>query len=291
AGKRPADLVTEDWGAAVGCLHLARVGPDDAALTITGPADRSFARPAVFAWQPPGGTAWRVVPIVGGRPFVYLGGGHVAWPDVYLVSESGGSGGYAALLHGRLDQQGRLAVRPVIKEQGHDRYDFPAHGLVLHTYRGPEPGPMAWTCNACLPTNHQELLRWTGHRFAVLGQRVFSTPDLTANLFVGALAAGQPEVAAQYFTSPELVAQVGKVLGPTPAAWRPADYLSPGSPYWRIREAELRNWTLLPAAYRRTLPADLQSYRFPLERGRERITLKMVRLPRGWLVNGLELSI
>ena len=219
------------------------------------------------------------------------GGAAPAGPDVFLVNESGGSGGFAALLHGTLDRQGRLAVSPVVEEQGHDRYDFLEHGLVLHTFRGPAPGPMAWTCNACLPVNHQELLRWTGTGFAESGRRVFSTPDLTANLFVGALASGKPEVAAQYFTSPELVAQVGKVLGPTPAAWRPAADLAPGTPYGRIREVELRNWDLLPAAYRLTVPAELQSYSFPLEQGRERIGLTMVRLSQGWLVNGLELGM
>jgi hypothetical protein len=208
--------------------------------------------------------------------------------SVFLVNTSGGSGGFASLLHGMLDKSGRLAVRPVGQERGKDRYDFLEHDLVLHTFRGSESAPMAWNCNACLPVSHQRLLRWDGQHFTVLGERVFSTPDRTANLFVGALAAGKPEQAAPYFASPELVAQVGKALGPAPGAWRPVEDLAPSSPQGRIRDQEMRNWDAIPAPYRTRLAPDLRSYTYRLERGRSLIRMKMVRQPRGWVVSGLE---
>jgi hypothetical protein len=245
------------------------------------------------AWKD--GPQWRLAPVTGAD--LYLSGGSIAFPapdrpDVFLIEESGGSGGFARLLHGQMTA-GNRAIRmdQVVGLTEHADFTFLDHTLVLLTYRKEIPEHAAWNCNACWPVNDQTLFRWDDGRLTALGSRVLPDPYLTATLFLGVLRDGRNDLALRYVSDPALLWKARETLGikqkGEPLRWGAAQEDMYGDARWHIRDLEKRNWDLLPPAYRTPLPQNLTHYDFHLQFGSDRAVLRMERRPPGWIITSV----
>lgn len=277
----------------VNCVHMLGLrgpqGQADGGVLAYAWAGRE-GTPAAFAWQGGGGWQTATVDLSAGEPAGYPMGGTARFPggkpDLLLALVGPGWGGFGQLVHAAADRDA-LKVVPATPTYAHARFDFPEADLVLLTYRKGIPQPAAWPCNACVPATDQVLLRWDSESGNVrkVGQRSFPDPGLTVNLLLGALQAGDLKGAAPYVDQPATAAELAKELG-LPAAgtvpWQPDG--RPDDPARRAAELERLNWDLLPPKFRTRLTAADRILDLPLTRGKERVTLRMARFDRGWVV-------
>ena len=278
--------VTEDWNkykiSHSLCIDPRQVGDYDALLFTTSYGKGGWA--AILATHT--GAQWQLAPVrppEGGWQFmdyIYVGQARFpeGKPDLILVGGTSGTAGYKAILRGRLDQAGNLQLEHVSGGFAKSNIEFLGSEWVLATYRGKELGPVLWDCNACLPTNHQILLQWNGDKYASVGTRIVSTPKLTANLFWGAIRAGDDQLAQQYAADRSVV-ETARTL------WDSGRFK--GSIHWdgsHISEIEFHNWDLLPPAFRQSLPADLMTYSMELGSG---LSQEMRRTPEGWVLTDI----
>lgn len=178
-----------------------------------------------------------------------------------------------------------LAAEPATPLAEKVQFEFLSPALVLMTYRGGSLGPTAWNCNACWPVNHQRLVTWDGQQVRALAERVFAEPCLTATLFLGALQAGDRDLASRHASGPAVVGRVLDVLG-SAKGWETPDCWTAGGAGFVVRDLERRNWDLIPAAHRTSVPPERRTFELTLRRAGQRVVLGMVRLPQGWVVTG-----
>jgi|GEM_PF-6984212 len=204
-------------------------------------------------------------------------------PELYLVGRTGGTGGYAALLHATLASGEQLDLSPMITLLEKASYEFVAENLVLVTYRGEQQGPLAWECNGCMPVADQLLVELEGSLLSELGQRTYAYPIDTLNYLLGAIKAGDRERAILFVTDPGLVDQIAALVG-DPMEWGP-NWEDPDS----IQPAEMHNWDLLPTAVRTALTEAQRKALVPIRQsGGKRTLFHMIRHPeRGWLVESV----
>lgn len=263
------------------CVEMMAFEGSEALLLQLAWADDG--KPVVLAWQE--GKAWETAR-------VRLAKGDRWWdhylptllrftdgrPEIVLTGQAEGTGQFAALLVGRPDNEGDISLAPLTKTFGKVAFDLMAEDLILVTYReGYGKAPLLWGCNACLGSNHQILYRWDWKSLTEVGRRLVSTPDLTANLFLGALAQGDRNLAASHLVDPSLYDKALKVLG-TSGDWNDTTW---GDPLRAIQAVELRNWDLLPEGQRGSLGPDQGAYPYLLGSGQ---TLHMVRTEAGWQI-------
>lgn len=260
-------------------------------LTFQWPGERRW--PALFTWL--SGGEWHSLPVALDGLTGYPSHSAVIWQDgspVLLIGMEGqGSGGFGQFAQARPDGAGRLQATPLTDVTGHVNFDFIEPGLILMTYRGSTYSPTAWNCNACWPVNDQKLLRWENGQVQVLGQRVLPGPCFTATRFLGLLQAGANEEAAQLAATGSAVEQARHLLEidpNAPFAWSTEDCWHLGGAGNAIEKLERRNWDLIPAPYRTSLPKEMQHFDLTLKRGSERAILQMIRRPEGWLVTAVQ---
>jgi hypothetical protein len=281
--QQMAAEVTEDWNkykiSHSLCIDPRQVGDYDALLFTTSYGKGGWA--AILATH--NGDQWQLAPVrppEGGWQFmdyVYVGLARFpdGKPDLILVGGTSGTAGYKAILRGRLDEAGNLQLEYVSGGFNKSNIEFLGSEWVLVTYRGKELGPVIWDCNACLPTNHQMLLRWTGDEYDPVGTRIAWTPTLTANLFWGAIKAGDDQLAQQYAAGPSVVEKARTL-------WDSGQFK--GSTNWdgsHISKIEFHNWDVLPTEFRQSLPDELTTYTMKLS---DSLALAMQRAPRGWVI-------
>jgi hypothetical protein len=238
--------------------------------------------PAVVAWSDQDN--WRTAvletqglnggyPVAGSARFAEPGG----LPTLLLGTQMPGSGVFGQLVAAYPTKAGTLRTATLTKQVSHSSYDFFGTDLVLHTYRGSFPGHVAWECNGCLPVNNQTLYRWDGKSLKQLAERIFPEPCLTAQLFLGAIRHGDDAQAARYVSDPKLIAKV------EPGPWQTRDCYTADGKGLPIGEIERRNWDLIPAPYRTTLPQ--HTFDLTLENG---VILHMERTPDNWIVTDIK---
>ncbi|MGE5673504.1 MAG: hypothetical protein ACM3XM_06405 [Mycobacterium leprae] len=295
-GKSPQTAIAQAHSFLPACVQLLPLGSDG--LLAHGWWGET-GLPALFAWAQSGG--WQTAPVdfsgwdLAGYPMdgsaTYPGGK----PDLLIAGQSVGSGSYGQVLHAAPDNQGTLRACPATPIFNHARFDFLEPHLLLLTYRSSSHDPLVWDCNACAPINDQKLLRWeidtdTG-RFQTIGERRFPEPYLTANLFLGALQAGNLQAAAPYSADPSIPPKAAALLG-LPAKgsfpWETVDGWGSGSAELEVRHLEMRDWDLLPPRYRTQLPPDRQQFTMTLTRGEEQVELLLTRRPDDWVVTDVK---
>ncbi len=268
-----------------------------AAVDATAGSDSFFVRgqfgsdgvPFVFGWQT--GDGWQlaaVEPLDGEAGAIeHLSTVIARFPDekpeLYVVGRMGGTGGFASLLYGTLTPEGQLSLMPMITPHQKAHFESPGENLILLTYRGAEGGPLAWSCNACMPVADQLLVEVEGSMLSELGRRTYSYPLDAVNYLLGAAAAGNRERALALVADPSLVDQIAGLI-PDPLEWTPTWEDPEG-----IQMAEMHNWHLLPPAARTTL-TEAQRQATVLLRGPDGKTLmlRLTRYPdREWRVDSL----
>lgn len=291
-GKEIAEAFTGAQASLPACIRLTKL-EGGTGLLAWGRPDRGTGT-AVFAWNRDGG--WQLASVDvsrwGGEGIPTGGIADLAGdkPSLLLAGAAPGAEGASQVLHAQMDPSGTLRVAAATAPFDHAQFDFLDPHLVLVTYRGDGLGPLAWTCNTCLPVNHQRLLRWEGDRgMQVVGERLLPEPFLSATLFLGALQAGSAQDAARYAADTGLAERVARELGLPHAGgfpWQTADGWTEGNPGTRVRDLEQRNWSLIPAQYRTRLPEHLRSYTVAVTRGGEKVLLQITRHESDWLITG-----
>lgn len=265
-------------------------GDQPGLLTFQGLGERG--RPALFAWL--AGGEWHSLSVALNGLTGYPSHSAVIWQDnspVLLIAMQGqGSGEFGQLAQARPNSTGMLQATPLTDVTEKVNFDFLEPRLILMTYRGNLYSPTAWNCNACWPINDQKLLRWENGQVQVLGQRMLHEPCFTATRFLGLLQAGANEEAAQLADTRSAVEQARQLLEIKPNApftWHTEDCWHAGGAGIAIEKLERRNWDLIPAPYRTSLPKEMQHFDLTLKRGSDRAGLQMIRRPEGWLVTAV----
>jgi hypothetical protein len=193
-------------------------------------------------------------------------------PDFIFVGGISGSSGYKGLFWGRPSSSGVMKLTNVSQVFWKTNFRFLGTDDVIATQLAEELGPVFETCNSCQPTR-QSLLKWSGDTFVEVGSRTLSTPYLAANLFLGAIKAGDSGKALTYAANRFVVEKA--------QTWADQQNRLDNSACRNIGEIESSNWDLIPAEFRKALPLSLSTCSIKFG---DAVMLNMRRAPGGWVV-------
>jgi hypothetical protein len=240
--------------------------------------------PTVIAWQGPSG--WQVAAVPKDQSeFVAFGFSAMrdGRPDLLLRNTVDGTGHFGSVQHLTVDANGTVKltkVTPVFERVG---FDFLAPDLILVTHRGTLWDEFPGSGNCCVPSLKQQLLRWDGKAMQTVAERMVPHPDLTLNRLRRALAANDDAAAAKLVSDPALLSQARRLLIDPPDRFIQYEPLNSG-----LMEIEWKNWSALPAPYRKALPPELQHRSYVIERPAGRFALHLKRTPAQWLLTGIQ---
>ena len=236
------------------CLEIERRAGLDVLTVTLEVGERRFGRYGAFGilfWRD--GEEWRAASLL--MDSVTTNGYRVR------LVQPRATGGYEAVLSADYDGTGfggdfqlyalQSEMRLLWQSPGYGHFSGAvlAPELLLAHYRAPRVfnEPHFRAANCCLPTNGQTLWQRQGDTFVEKASRLHPSIEYTVSAFLGALSRGRPDLAANYVTSPGLV-----------AAFQGVDvHFSDVPPEARkIDDAESRHWDAFPTELNGPAPTE-----------------------------------
>lgn len=265
----------------IGAVGLTHDGSE--ALLVHGSRGHR-GMPAVLARR--AGSTWDVTPVTG---LEGAGPGGLLGSELLLAVTDPDNPDFSRVFHGTLAPAGgAIQMLPVLDAPLMGTADFLRPDEVLLTYDSETPEVLAWTRIPLVTPNHQQLLKWDGGRFVLIGERDFTDPFRTANRFVGALKGGDRALAARYADDPAAVDAAAAALGQAPGEWQPVvDWITDHGEWFMWMSAR-NSWSLIPASVRAAQPEAPKTWTIRLQRGKAEVRLQLRETEQGWIVTGVE---